>query len=247
MRLPYLDVGLVFRRVVAGQRGGVVGEIRSPHCATGRRAFAAFELTGADHEPGAEFPEDRRIGQRIGFVALVVVHIDPARSNSPSPSRNSFTAFSFRSYFLACAISATISSAAAFGSPASTIGRPTTKDNRRPRRVVSPASRYASGRRSSAAGRADARRHQRQFGADDGAQIGGLFRRTDQTIDADVARLLGAPRLVQFADAQFASPAASRSARVAGGQYRHGESLPVWSRALPSTRRLHAFEDRHAR
>src|SRR6185312_8593678 len=75
MRLPYLDIRLVFRRIVAGERGGVVGKL-DHHVARARRAFRVLELARAHDEAAAEFLEDGVVGERVGLVALVAVHVD---------------------------------------------------------------------------------------------------------------------------------------------------------------------------
>src|SRR5690348_2122939 len=119
MRLPHLDVGLVFRRIVAGERGGVVGKL-DHHVARARRALRTLEFARAHDIARAELLEDGRIGLRIGLVALVIAHVDAADPVA--------LGHSVPPYFLAaCSISATIASAAAFGSWASTTGRPTTR------------------------------------------------------------------------------------------------------------------------
>src|SRR3569833_1463164 len=77
VRLPELDVYLVIRRVVAGERGRVVGEF-DDHDARAGCAFRVLELACALHEARAELLEDAGIGGRIGLVALVAVHVDAA-------------------------------------------------------------------------------------------------------------------------------------------------------------------------
>src|SRR5580698_7214419 len=116
MRQPYLDVLLIFRRAVAGERGGVVREF-DHYIARARGALRALVFAGANYKAAAEFLEDRAIGRGIGLVALVVFHIDPANPVA-------FCHLASLRYFFSCSISATIASAAAFGSPASRIGRP---------------------------------------------------------------------------------------------------------------------------
>src|SRR4051812_9275727 len=75
MRLPALDVFLVFRRVVAGQRGLIVGEF-DHYVARAALALQTFELAAAYHEAPAEFLEDGGVMRRIGLVAFVIVHVD---------------------------------------------------------------------------------------------------------------------------------------------------------------------------
>src|SRR3954468_7513185 len=60
VRLAHLNVGLVFRRVVAGDRGLVVGEF--DHDVAGAAgAFDGGELAGANDEAATPFLEDRTI------------------------------------------------------------------------------------------------------------------------------------------------------------------------------------------
>src|ERR1700733_4293603 len=73
--LPHLDVGLIFRRAIAGQRRGIVGEF-DDNIARPGGALRSFELAAADHEAAAEFLEDAGIGCGVRLVAFVVVHID---------------------------------------------------------------------------------------------------------------------------------------------------------------------------
>src|SRR6201992_3973619 len=75
MRLPHLDVGLVFRRVVAGQRRLIVREF-DYHIAGAAFALDAGELAATHHVARAELLEDRHVGQRVGLVAFVVVNVD---------------------------------------------------------------------------------------------------------------------------------------------------------------------------
>src|ERR1700688_1444569 len=116
---PYFEVLLIFRRAVAGERCGVVEKF-DHHIARARRALRALELARAYDEAPAKFLEDRGIGGGIGLVALLVLHIDaadPVAFRHLAPPR----------YFFACSISVIIAFAAAFGSAASTTGRPTTR------------------------------------------------------------------------------------------------------------------------
>ena len=89
-----------------------------------------------------------------------------------------------------------------------------------------------------AARRADARRHQRHAGPDDAAQIGRFLRRTDQPVDADVARLRGA-RGGQFADAHVVAGGGEIGV-VIGGQHGHRENAQLRA-ALALDRRLHGL------
>src|ERR1700761_1245764 len=75
MRRPAFDIFLVFRRVITGERGGVVREF-DHDVARAALAFDALELAAADDEAPAEFLEDRGIGQRIVLVAFIVVNVD---------------------------------------------------------------------------------------------------------------------------------------------------------------------------
>src|SRR5436190_8704248 len=102
VRLTYLDVCLVFGRVVAGECGRVVGK-PDHHVARTWLAFGRLELAGANDETAGEFLEDRRVVVRIGLVALRVADIDasdpvafghtppptlpPPRSHRRSPAR----------------------------------------------------------------------------------------------------------------------------------------------------------------
>src|SRR6266851_1238067 len=81
MRLPDLDVFLVFRRAIAGQRRLVVGEF--DHDVT-RAAFAfdGGEFAGTHHEAPAEFLEDGRVGRRVSLVAFVIVNVDARNPES---------------------------------------------------------------------------------------------------------------------------------------------------------------------
>src|SRR3954469_12988529 len=75
VRLAHLDVGLVFRRVVTGDRGLVVREFN--HDVAGAAgAFDGGELPPADGEAAPPFLEDRTVGDGVGLVALVIAHID---------------------------------------------------------------------------------------------------------------------------------------------------------------------------
>src|SRR5436190_20309340 len=120
MRLPHLDVGLVFRRVVAGHRGLVVGKL-DHDIARATLSFNAVELAAAHDETAAEFLEDRGIGRHVRLVAFIVVNVD---ASDPE-------AFCHLVFLLLqtsdCLISVWMASAAALGSAASTIGRPTTR------------------------------------------------------------------------------------------------------------------------
>src|SRR5436309_9009260 len=120
MRLPNFDVGLVFRRVVAGHRGLVVGKL-DHDIARATLPLDASEFAAAHDETAAEFLEDRGIGRHVRLVAIIVVNVD---ATDP-------VAFCHLVFLLAQTsawlISAWIASAAALGSAASTIGRPTTR------------------------------------------------------------------------------------------------------------------------
>src|ERR1700754_2627228 len=75
MRLPDLDIGLVFRRIVAGERGCIVWKF--DHDVT-RSAlpFDSSELTAAHDIARAEFLEDRRVCSRVGLVAFIIMNVD---------------------------------------------------------------------------------------------------------------------------------------------------------------------------
>src|SRR5579871_4689565 len=75
VRLAHLDVGLVFRRVVAGERGRIVGKF-DDDVARAAVAFDAGEGAAPNHITRAEFLEDRRIGERVRLVAFFVVNVD---------------------------------------------------------------------------------------------------------------------------------------------------------------------------
>src|SRR5580700_11041772 len=75
MRLPHLDVLLVLRRMVAGQRRVVVAKF--DHDVT--RAALAFHTgePAATHDiPPTEFLEDGGVGRRIGLIAVLVMNVD---------------------------------------------------------------------------------------------------------------------------------------------------------------------------
>src|SRR5208282_1092615 len=74
-RLPHLDVRLIFRRAIAGQRGGIIGEF-DHYVARARRTFRGFVFAGAHHEPSAVFAKNGGIGSRIGFVTCFIVPFD---------------------------------------------------------------------------------------------------------------------------------------------------------------------------
>src|SRR5215472_14706543 len=121
MRLPHLDVGLVFRRVVAGERGCIVRKFNDD-VALAALTFGAFELAGTHDKACAELLEDRGVRQRIRLVTFVVVNVDARDPVSLRHSRfPSLYATSFG------AISAWMASAAALGSAAPVMGRPTTR------------------------------------------------------------------------------------------------------------------------
>src|SRR5258708_21744086 len=142
MRLPYLDIFLVFRGAIAGQCRLVVGEF-DHDVARAAFAFDGGEFAGTHHEAPTEFLEDGRVGQSIGLVAFVIVNVDARNPVSFCHFRSPccFKAFSsevgtgsreenasnigFQPS--ACAISAWMASAASLCSAASVIGRPTTR------------------------------------------------------------------------------------------------------------------------
>src|SRR4029453_3086722 len=72
VRLPNLDVGLVFRRVVAGECGRIVGKFDHDVARTAL-SLDAVELAAANDIAPAEFLEDRGVRRRVGLVALVVM------------------------------------------------------------------------------------------------------------------------------------------------------------------------------
>ena len=83
-----------------------------------------------------------------------------------------------------------------------------------------------------APGGPDARRHQTHLMADDLAQVRRLFRRTDEAVDAEHLRLLGA-RLDQIGDAETIAGGV-KIVVVVGGQHGDRENLQIRS-ARPST------------
>src|ERR1700743_3812067 len=72
MRLPALDVLLIFRRLEAGRRRRIVRKF-DHDVARAALAFWSLELAAANHEPPAELLEDGRVVGRIVLVAIVVV------------------------------------------------------------------------------------------------------------------------------------------------------------------------------
>ena len=60
MRRSPLDVFLVFRRTVAGERGGIIGKF-DHHIARATLAFRTFELAAADNEAPEGAPRSRNV------------------------------------------------------------------------------------------------------------------------------------------------------------------------------------------
>src|SRR5690606_34468636 len=121
---------LIFRRIVAGERGVVVPEL-DDDVARARGAFLLFEMAGADQEPRAVFMKDRAVLGDILLVAVHVVNIDP---RDPVCLGHPVLPYLFalcgdwpRRQPRACSMSAMMACAAAFGSAAAMIGRPTTR------------------------------------------------------------------------------------------------------------------------
>src|SRR6185437_4267826 len=79
MRLAQLHVRLIFRRIVASERGRIVLKL-DDYVAGARVALDAFELAGAHDVTRSVFLEYRLIAHGVGLVALVAFHID-----SPDP------------------------------------------------------------------------------------------------------------------------------------------------------------------
>src|SRR5665213_706294 len=120
MRLPYLDIRLVLRRAIAGERRLVIAKFDHDISRTAL-AFDAVELAATHDITSAEFLEDREIGRCIRIVAFLIVAVD-----APDPIPFCHFGSPFR-YQTACVISATMASAAALASTASSTGRPTTR------------------------------------------------------------------------------------------------------------------------
>src|ERR1700733_11542479 len=121
MRAAKCNEADVFGRIIAGDRGLIIPEL-DHHIAGPRRAFLGQMPAGAYQELAAIFREYRAILRDIFLVAVGIVHVDAsdpvAFCHLDSPLNLQLSA---------CAISACIESAAAFGSAASTTGRPTTR------------------------------------------------------------------------------------------------------------------------
>ena len=75
VRLAHFDVGLVFGRTIAGDRGLIIGKF-DRHVARTAPAFDAFELAGAHDKAAAIFAKDGGIGSGVRLVAFLIVHID---------------------------------------------------------------------------------------------------------------------------------------------------------------------------
>src|SRR5450755_2250941 len=112
----------VLGRAVAGERGFVVLELDGHEA---RTDFALHRLAaaGAHDVAAAELAQHVLDARDIGLVGVGVGHIDQRQPVSLSHD------LAFRSLAVQCAaaISATMASAAALGSPASTMGLPTTR------------------------------------------------------------------------------------------------------------------------
>ena len=74
VRLPHFDVCLVFRRAIAGDRGG--GELNKDMTRAGR-TFRDFAFVGAHQVATTEFLVDRRAGGGVPPHALFVFHVHP--------------------------------------------------------------------------------------------------------------------------------------------------------------------------
>src|SRR5215813_12212972 len=105
MRLPNLDVGLILRRIVAGERRVIVLEL-DDNVARAALSLDAGKFATAHDIASAEFVEDRRVRRRIGLVALVVVNVD-----APDPVAFCHLCFSFSVQTSDCLISSWIASA----------------------------------------------------------------------------------------------------------------------------------------
>src|SRR6188508_2497010 len=75
VRLAQLHVRPIFRRIVTGERGRIVGKLDN-HIAGAGIAFNAFELAGAHNVTRPVFLEYRLIAYGVRLVALVAFHID---------------------------------------------------------------------------------------------------------------------------------------------------------------------------
>ena len=71
----HFDVFLIFRRAIAGERGGVVGKL-DDNIARAAIAFHSFEFAAAYQIAAPEFIEDPGIGRCVRLEALLVFHID---------------------------------------------------------------------------------------------------------------------------------------------------------------------------
>src|SRR6516164_1344842 len=75
MRQAHLDVFLIFRRAIAGERGSIVWKLDDDVAGTGV-AFRSVEFAATHQIASAEFFEDRGIGRPVRLEALLVFHID---------------------------------------------------------------------------------------------------------------------------------------------------------------------------
>ena len=125
VRQPQRLGALIFVRVVAGERSGVVGEF-AQHGAGPNAAFDHFHLAAAHQRGAAILFMRRRRRRHIGLVAFRIADID--LRNPIALGHGAFPSMlSCQFCRAAFAISATIACAAAFGSAAARIGRPTTR------------------------------------------------------------------------------------------------------------------------
>src|SRR5579884_1746518 len=76
MRQAHFDVGLIFGRSVASERGRVIGKL-DHDIARPAGAFGDLELAGTHQETPAVFLEDRRIRRSVWFVTVLVIDVDP--------------------------------------------------------------------------------------------------------------------------------------------------------------------------
>src|SRR5579862_698196 len=227
MRQPPLDVLLIFRRAVAGERGGIVGKF-DDHVARTRGAFGRLELSGTDDELSAEFLEDRGVGRGVGLVAFFVFHIDTA---------DPVTLGHFHSC-LPCGLCNLIYDC---GGRCPRIGG---FHNRSANHQIVGAGGNRLGRRHhallvvlAAARGPDARRHQHHARPDELAQIGRLLRRAHQPVDLEVARLASALRH-QRGHAEL-GPRREQVGVVVRREYGHGKNLELT--ALGGERRRHGL------
>src|SRR5664279_1395889 len=82
MRLPYLDIRLVLRRAIAGQRRLVIGKF-DHDISRSTFAFDSVELAATHDIASTELLEDGRIGGCVRFVAFLIVDVD---ATDPIPS-----------------------------------------------------------------------------------------------------------------------------------------------------------------